>query len=368
MLTATLTLGAATASSASAAPEWYAKARGVYSKVTSPVNVKGSFSTTVRDSNFYHVPVKLKCGGIMKGTIEAGGVGKVETYEATTCEVTEGSCHVLRAAGVNLPWKTELYSEGTHTRERIVSDGGGTPGWAFYCEYLATDTCNFNSSAGIANNDPGSVEAEFAPAITSCSVGGPEAGRLEGELTVEPAQEGVEWISAGEVKPTEWKQAGVSLAEPLGTKWTGHIELTDTGAGAAVECEDTAEGSVGSGAVGTMSKWTSSNCVTKEGSCPTPKMAAVKVPWRTELRLVAGVVRDVTTSEAGFDITCSGIISDTCTGAAGTLSAAMANFASGVEASLGGKELRCTLGGANTGLVTGTQLIEATKGGALEVT
>ena len=45
----------------------------------------------------------------------------------------------------------------------------------------------------------------------------------------------------------------------------------------------------------------------------------------------------------------------------------MTNAAAGVDATFDGEKLTCTVGGTGKGVLAGTQLIEATKGGRLEV-
>lgn len=368
-LVAALALSAAAASSALAAPEWYAKKGGALSKVTSPLEAAATTSLTVTDSGWLG-GVKVKCTGKMTQTLEAGGVSKVTGYAATSCETVAGTCNPTIAEAQNLPWKAELYAEGTEVRSRLVSGGSGTPGWEFYCASVGQfDTCNFNTSANVLNTWSGSVQAVFDAQSnkTTCSQGGAEAGRLEGTVTLEPPK-GVEAIQALQGGPAEWRQGGTVLSGAIGTTTKGTVKVTDT-AGVSVECEGAGEGTAGAGAAGTATKWTASTCVTRAGTCASPSLLAVHMPWHSELlRVGSAGAQDALlnggSGAPGYTIVCTGINIDTCTG---TLLTEMRNISGGVEAAFDGEKLNCTLGGKGQGTLAGTQILAAAKGGKLEV-
>lgn len=171
----------------------------------------------------------------------------------------------------------------------------------------------------------------------------------------------------------EWQQGGSSISSAATTLSKGAVKLQDSNATLRplVECEETAEGSAGPGAVGVVTSVTYSKCVTKTSgvTCETP--VAVDLPWHSELTL-AGATQNVIAEGGkgapGYKVTCTAVgvkATDTCTGT--TLMTEMANVAGGVNATFDGKLLNCTLGGAGQGKMEGTLLVEATKGGKLEV-
>jgi hypothetical protein len=177
-------------------------------------------------------------------------------------------------------------------------------------------------------------------------------------------------------KAPEWQQGKAGLAEASATKWKGTITIVDKGWGnATAECETTGEGSAGPGAVDKETSWTFANChMVQNGECA--KLENVKVlglPWSTELVYAGDTVHDVIRAEGnsqpGFQMTCAVPflkgITDRCT--APTLETSTANVAGGVNVALVGGGVKCSTGGnLREGSLSGTQLVEATKGVALE--
>ena len=372
VLVAVFALSAVTAASAFAAPEWYTKTGGKFNKLTSALEVKTTGNLTVNDTGWeFGTSIKLSCKVRIDGTIEAGGLGKINDYLTGNCNIYVGNCENATAEAVNLPWKTELYSEGAKVRERLVSGGHGTPGWQFTCGGFISDRCNFNTSANMETKLPsGNVLVIFKKGEsnkTTCTNGGENAGQLEGEITF-PHPESVEAIAAGQVTSGEWRQGGASLKESTATTWKGTVKLTDTVGGDAVECEEAGAGSAGPGAVDTTTKVTLSKCVMKAGACEKPGLEARHLAWNTELIDYDGLTHDLTVSGGsgtpGYALTCNGFLTDTCEGTSNT---AMENVTNGVDAKFDKEKLFCTYGGAGSGTLEGTQLIEATKGGKLEV-
>jgi hypothetical protein len=197
VLVAMIMVSGIAAGSAFATPEWYAKTGGVFKKLTSTLNVKAITKFSVIDSQFLVGEGGLSCEGHAEGTVEVGGVGKINSFTVTSCKAI-GSCSApATVRSVNLSWKTELYSEVGTVRERLVSGGSGTPGWEFECETLlghVKDLCNLNTSGHMINSGV-SVEAEFEEKSnkTTCGRGGLESGRLAGIVKFSPP-EGVEAI------------------------------------------------------------------------------------------------------------------------------------------------------------------------------
>ena len=369
-------LSAVAASSAFASSEWVAKKGGVFNRLTSALAVKATTNLVLTDTGWAG-GVGLSCEGKMEGTIEPGGLGKINSYTVSFCKSSgKTSCGVGTGEPVNLPWKTELYKEGGVFRVRLVSGGSGTPGWRFSCSG-EEDECKLNTSASLSNNEAsGGVIAQFVngeSARTTCSRGGAGAGQLEKEIKF-AHPEGVEAIRVAEVTAGEWLQGGVPLSKSVATTWKGTLKLTDQkggifGESIAAECVDTGEGAAEIGGLGTETKWTASNCVTKAGICPSPTVEAVDLPWNTALIRIGAIATHDAISEAGkgtpgYKLHCEGIWNDTCTG---TFDTVMENVTGGVDATFDGEKLKCEKGGAGQGAVEGTQLITATKGGKLEV-
>jgi hypothetical protein len=167
-----------------------------------------------------------------------------------------------------------------------------------------------------------------------------------------------------------WSLKGVPVVESsVAAKWSGKVKLTDNKVPIvstfAVECEDSAEGKAGTGAAGEVTKWTVSKCVGVT-NCTSPAMAAVNLPWSSELVNIGGTLYDKIVSGGkgapGFSYECSGA-KDTCTG---TILTSMTNASQGVSAAFDSSEkLSCTLGGTGSGSLVGSQSIEAVSGGRL---
>jgi hypothetical protein len=198
-LAAILALGAVSASSALASPEWYVKESGVYKKVTTPLKVTIGYNYELNDAKAvagFGLIVACKFEG--EGEISSGGTGVISNFSTglnckgvvgksgvTTCERFE------KSASVSIPWKIELYKEGSEIRQRIVSGGGGTPSWAFGCSSAVfgsiSDTCGVNTNTHMTDNaTEGLVEAGFdtKSAKTECTEGGKEAAEWKGALKI----------------------------------------------------------------------------------------------------------------------------------------------------------------------------------------
>ena len=370
-------LTAATAASAFAAPEWYAKTHGVYKKVTG-LAVKSTTKKLIVTDTRWGKGVRTACEVTVEGTLASGGLGTISGYNVSKCEASPPCGKVTQVEDVHLPWKTELYKVGAgEFREKIVSGGSGTPAWEFQCEVggiQTKDVCNLDTSAIVRNGLEGSVESEFSEGSkrTTCEIGGAEAGKWEGAI-IFPQPKGVEAIEVVEGGPLEWQQGGKGLSEAAATAWKGTMKLTDSETTNTVECEDTVEGTAGPGVAGTVTKWTASKCTTTKGTCVSPVMEAVHLPWHSELNISAEKTQDTITEggkgSPGYQMKCTvlGIkVTDECT--ATKLSTSMENATASVEALFDGEKLNCTVGGWGKGSVEGTQLVEAIKGGRLTVT
>ena len=173
-----------------------------------------------------------------------------------------------------------------------------------------------------------------------------------------------------------WHLNGAPITGSVATGWKGTLKFNDTPepvGPVAVECEDTAEGSVGPGGVGEVTKWSASKCAILKG-CEAAGGASVEpvhLPWRSELVVVGGSLRNNLVSSGkgtpGYKLKCrvlGGIhMTEECTG---TLSTAVTNNSSGVTAAFSPSEkLNCEIGGKETGWLEGSQSIQASGGGKL---
>ena len=243
----------------------------------------------------------------------------------------------------------------------------------YYFEYGETES--YGSKTAEASAGAGESKVEESKAVTGLTLGTTYDFRI-----VATNADGTTYGNNLTLKtPVEWRQGGAVLSESVGTKSKGTVKLADeaaTGGELEVECEAAGEGSVGPGGVDEETKWSKSKCtLVKTGSCEAGKAAelvAVHLPWHSETLALEGTVRDVITSSGkgtpGLEIVCTvaGIfkVVDECTG---TLKTGMTNVAGGVDATFDGEKLKCSSGGAGKGALEGTELIEATKGGKLEV-
>ncbi len=178
-----------------------------------------------------------------------------------------------------------------------------------------------------------------------------------------------------------WRLNGVPLNplnEATATKGKGTLKVTDTNfpiikGSVGVECEDAIEGNAAGATNGEATKWTMSKCVsTTSKGCESGgiEMQAVNLPWSAELVAAGSSVDEKLVSGGkgtpGFKVKCKifGISNeDVCTG---SLTQSTTNVTSGVSATFTASEkLNCTDGGTGSGVVEGSNSIEATGGGKL---
>lgn len=139
-----------------------------------------------------------------------------------------------------------------------------------------------------------------------------------------------------------------------------------------ISCTVSMEGTVGVEGKGEIKSATASGCKNAK-SCSEPETAkAVHLPWKTELHEVGGIPEEsILNSGSGapgwaLECTVAGIKGkDECTGEA---AAEIENVSNGTnllfQSSL--EHVNCTVGGSNTGTVTGTELDENPEGKLLE--
>ena len=121
---------------------------------------------------------------------------------------------------------------------------------------------------------------------------------------------------------------------------------------------------------GEVTKWTLSKCAAVKGCENTPTVEAVNLPWKVELVAAGSGLEEKLVSSGkgtpGFTMSCEALhvkAVDTCTA---SLVQSTTNGTGGVSAAfLASEKLNCTLGGTGSGVLEGSNTIEATSGGKL---
>lgn len=186
-LVAVFAVSAVGAASAFASPEWLQNG----SKLTSALSVtsKGKLKLTDTKGGLKKGSVTIECTGTDKGTVGPGAADELTEVKATECKHVAGEeCPSPSAEAVHLPWKTELYEEGSAIRDKVANSGAGLPGWKVKCSILS-DTCEAETSTAIKLVEVGIVDATFEEksAKANCSRGGTGTGVVEGTDVLEAA-------------------------------------------------------------------------------------------------------------------------------------------------------------------------------------
>lgn len=352
------------------------------SALTEPVAAKSAGTIKLTDEGASGGALKVECGQSTEGSVGAHAADEQSTFSASSCAQVSGTVcekgHPVTLVPLHLPWRSEVIVGNESTRDVIVESGKGAPGYAIKCTvagiFEIVDECTGTLQTAMTNVT-GGVDASFDGEKLKCTLGGSGKGLVEGGQLVE-ATKGAK-LEVTDAAPV-WALGGTLLGSSESATWKGTVEVTDEsgpGGRLAVECEGSGEGSIGAWASGEQTKWSASHCtIVSAAECETgrtAKISPVDLPWRSELAVSAGAVVDVIGSGGkgapGYAIECTvaGILEtvDECTG---TLETSMTNVTGGVD-SAADEKLRCTVGGSGKGLAQGTQLIEAAKGGKLEV-
>ncbi len=164
----------------------------------------------------------------------------------------------------------------------------------------------------------------------------------------------------------EWLNNGAAIAAPVAVANKGTLKLADLKQKVELSCTGTGEGTVGPGKEDVTTVLTATSC-TNVGStsCPTPNAVAQKLPWLTGLNTSGTSTIDEILQESGWQVTCAGIIKDTCTSTAKTPFVEVIKAAAIVEESFVEAKNQniatCSLGGKE-GDVVGTFTVEALSG------
>lgn len=193
-------------------------------------------------------------------------------------------------------------------------------------------------------------------------------------------------VCAGSALATEmpeWQQGKAKLTEAVATKSKGKVKMYDVGVEAEMECEGASEGKVEPGVEDKTTSWTLSSCkatpkaLNKKGEekpnkCEKAVSAEVKgLTWQGKLALFGtSIINEIVGTGLGYAMTCEMSktkITDTCVLAIiFAYGPKTTNVSGGVDEAFHQTTLKCSLGGAETGIFETTQLVEATKGSALE--
>ena len=315
----------------------------------------------------------VECTEAAEGSEGPGAAGVVTQVGWSNCKSSLGLCtEPVTMKALNLPWHTEVINVEGSRRLVLVGGGNGSPGFKYTCGNSFLDECTAGTLSLTATNTTGGVTASFIASEKPRCTDGVGTPVLEGTQTIEATKGGkLEVVTAAEAAKlfeAEWRLSGAVLTEPAAAGWKGNVKVGPPNA--TVECTEAAEGSEGPGAAGVVTQVGWSNCKSSLGLCTEPvTMKALNLPWHTEVINVEGSRRLVLVSggngSPGFKYTCGNSFLDECT--AGTLSLTATNTTGGVTASfIASEKPRCT-DGVGTPVLEGTQTIEATKGGKLEV-
>jgi hypothetical protein len=181
-------------------------------------------------------------------------------------------------------------------------------------------------------------------------------------------------MAVANASAAEWKINGNKIAAAVATEGSGTLELTDEAGGpfgekVTVKCTGTTKGTAGPGAADTTTSVTVSSCTAVTGVCVNPKASAVNLPWKTELVVSGGVVRDKITSGGsgapGYEVQCEffGIkATDVCTSETGAPKVTTGVSPVPLEFDTGSGTANCTRGGANKGNVRGKVTVKSSAG------
>jgi hypothetical protein len=192
----------------------------------------------------------------------------------------------------------------------------------------------------------------------------------------------VSMSAPGAASALQWLLDGRVITSPVGVSSSGAVLLADlkaTGGEVAMICNTTDRGTVGPGTKDDVTSITASACrflEERNGACEAGgKVAAnaLHLPWETLLLSAGGTTRDMlsgTGGAPGWDVECTvaGIlkVADECTSSAADPD--VVNVAEGVNVNFLESEVaNCSLGGASSGMVIGTDLNENPTGHTLSV-
>ncbi|HTC58798.1 MAG TPA: hypothetical protein VK691_01635 [Solirubrobacteraceae bacterium] len=325
----------------------------------------------------------LSCSGALTRKVGPGAAGEVTNLNFSLCNTPASECeagHSIEYEDLNLPWHSELSIVSGKAQDSISSGGKGNPGLRIYCTvggipHKLAEECTGKLRIGATNTTSG-VEGSFDGEQLSCiAFGVASKGTVEGSLLTTAKSGAALQVTQHE----NWFQGGKALTGSIATKQSGTIILTVLKGTTKVECKDAGEGSAGVSGLDELTKLSFSSCKLLPGaecdSGTTPTVAALNLPWKSELVLAEGLTprtHDLSLPGAsgspGFMVRCvvGGILITVSECTASALTMGAKNVGTGVEGAFYGEMPTCTRKFAPS-ILEGTQLIQATTGSALEV-
>lgn len=312
-------------------------------------------------------------GNVQGGKEEITSLKSTGGAEVIPCTITSSSSFCESNATIKaakLPWKTELAAEGDVLRNK--ESASTEPTWWVECKGRAGGEilCGDSLNLGVHNVPAGVEEVrDSSTPKSNCS----------GSATVHISGREIPLASEGSLRvykaPAEWQQSEAGLEAAVSVTLSGKMKVESPLY--TFECNDTAEGTVGLGGNGVVTKIATSGCTGKDGSytCePGLKttITAQHLSWNSELTESGESLFDVMKSGGAgapiLKLTCKvlGVTAEAeCTGG---IELATSNKSTGVEAIWkGGSEFECTpnkekstLSGAGTLTSTGG-VLEATS-------
>ena len=113
--------------------------------------------------------VKIECSETGEGAVGPGGEGEATGVKLTGCKAVESTNSQCSAGAstpvtaLDLPWRTVLVTTEATTRELVIEDGKGLPGYKVECGLLGTVQGTENTSMGVKSVSGGveqTLEAE----------------------------------------------------------------------------------------------------------------------------------------------------------------------------------------------------------------
>lgn len=132
----------------------------------------------------------VQCTDSSEGNLAPGGEGEFTTVKLTGCIAAESNapgCHVsetVTVTALDLPWRTVLLTHESATRELILEDGKGLPGYRAECKssYVSTGTGRTSMAVKTVT---GGVNQTFDTHSEELGWSDAAAGVLEGAQLIE---------------------------------------------------------------------------------------------------------------------------------------------------------------------------------------
>jgi hypothetical protein len=169
----------------------------------------------------------------------------------------------------------------------------------------------------------------------------------------------------------EWLDNGATIVTPVSIEQFGALLLHDLRAKITLECGVKGTGTAGPGKEALQSSFNATSCKILEGTCPTPNFTWLTLPYLLELTASGTATVVGVLGESGWQITCAGIIKDTCKIAASVPFVEVVKPASVVEVSYveakNQNVATCSLGGKEGDLSGGIAIKGKPEGNEVSV-